>query len=323
MRIGIDLMGSDTSPKELFPAIINIAKELNNSWVLVVLGKETILEELKVLFCTDLTKEVLGHLDFIYTEDVITMEDSPLTAVRRKKDSSMAVGIRHLAEGLLDALVSAGNTGALIANATMILPRLEGVERLALLAALPTRSGNVAVLDVGAHVSCSPQHMVQYARLGAAYQRCQGIDKPSIGLLNIGAEAKKGTEDIQQAYCSLNDFCDSRKEIFLGNVEGKEVFSGKVDVLVTDGFSGNIFLKATEGTAAFVFDYLRELSVDGLQKVSRSLDYSAFPGALLCGIDGVVVKCHGYSDKRAISNAIRGTIKLLQDDLLGQMKQQL
>ncbi len=240
------------------------------------------------------------------------MAETPLLALRRKKQASLCVGLRLLKEGKLDAFVSAGNTGALVSAAKMILGTFQGISRPALLALMPTKKRPVAVLDVGANLRAKAPQIVQFARLGAAYQKARGIETPRIGILNIGSEASKGTAEIRLAYKAL-----AKYPFFAGNIEGKSVFDGEVDVLVTDGFTGNVFLKTAEGIASLVLDRLHahiperalkelQLHLDDLQ---RHLHYAEHPGALLCGVKGTVVKCHGYSTPEAFANGIRGAIE--------------
>ncbi len=185
------------------------------------------------------------------------MDDDPLIAVRRKKDSSLCQGLQYLKEKKIDAFVSAGNTGALLFAAKTTLKTLKGIDRPALLALLPTKKKEVAVLDVGANLSLKPDHIVQFAQMGIAYQKSRGIENPIVGLLNIGIEAKKGTPQLQEAYLKL-DAMNRDQPFFAGNIEGKDVFHGNIDVLVTDGFTGNVFLKTAEGIAAFILEQLEQ-----------------------------------------------------------------
>lgn len=339
MRIGIDLMGSDSSPAVLFNAVLQAAEQLDASSSLLVIATKSVVDELSRTLHPVMTSSTTGRIVFYIVSDYITMNEEPLAAVRRKKASSMVVGLRLLKKRQLDAFVTTGNTGALITSATLSLPMLPGINRPALLALLPTRNGSVAVVDVGGNVSCKAHHLVQFAHLGAAYQRCNlGIDAPKVGLLNIGVESKKGTSELRQAYQSLQEFSqdfvarglDPRMH-FLGNVEGREVFQGKVDVLVTDGFTGNVLLKTTEGISSFIFETLfencpensPEIFQQSLHDIKSYFNHEEYIGAILCGIDGVVVKCHGNASTKAIFNSIMGAINLVKKQLLMQIKQQL
>lgn len=293
LRIGIDLMGSDSSPSVLYEAV----QELKNDTC-----------ELVVFATPDITREGVS------VTEVISMEDDPLAAIRLKKDSSLAVGLRYLKEKKIDAFISCGNTGALVAGSTLLLPLLPGVERPALLAVFPTQKKSLVVIDVGGNLSNKADLLVQFAHMGAAYQRCsEGIENPIIGLLNIGSESKKGTPEVREAY----EILQKQKIQFAGNIEAREIFQGKIDVLVTDGFTGNVLLKTCEGLASFIFESHPN---EALQK---TFSYDEYPGAIVCGVDGLVIKCHGQATKKALKNSILGAINLLKRNLITQLKSSL
>jgi phosphate acyltransferase len=344
LHIGIDLMGGDKPPDVLFEAIIQAAEQLDDSHSLLVIATKSVVNllsrlELPALSAKQLSVRQRARIEFHVVADAISMGDEPLGAVRRKKGSSLVVGIRLLKKRRIDAFVSCGNTGALVASSTLSLPMLPGVSRPALLAVLPTEKGSVAVIDVGGNVSCKAHHLVQFARLGAAYQRSiQGIECPLVGLLNIGVESKKGTTEVRQAYEILKTQCQelAAKGItprlhFLGNVEGREVFQGAVDVLVTDGFTGNVLLKTTEGVASFIFnslqetlkDHSSEIVMNTLSDLQKHFNYAEYPGAIVCGVDGIVVKCHGNSSAKALLSSIRGAITLVKKRVITLIKEQL
>ncbi|MDP1835361.1 MAG: phosphate acyltransferase PlsX [Chlamydiales bacterium] len=330
-RIGVDLMGSEKAPELFFDAVAATTRELDEQETLVVYGTPEVLAELQARSHKLNLKGDRLHLE--PCEEVIEMDDSPLTAIRHKKNSTMMTGMRQLRDAEVDAFVSAGNTGALIASGTIMLPMLPGVERPALLAMLPTRRGFVAVVDVGGNVSCKPQHLVQFAKMGAAYLRSYGLKHtPSVGLLNIGEESKKGTPEARQAYEMLEEACHADSGMtFAGNIEGREVFQGKVDVLVTDGFTGNIFLKTSEGVSFFILGYLQDAFNENpdprLEQVIRTLhgivDYDEYPGAIVSGVDRILIKCHGSSSSRAMSKALLGARNLLRGEWLTALRQQL
>lgn len=301
-RIGVDLMGGDGSPVELFQAVVQAVDRLPAAFHCVAIT----------------TPEVAPHLHIVprvtlqIADGYIGMEDSPLYAVRTKKGASLVVGLQALRDKNLDALVSLGNTGALIASASLYLSRLRGINRLALLAVLPTTKGVVAVLDVGGNVAGKAHQLVQFASMGASYLRSiLGVEKPKVGLLNIGTESKKGTHEHQRAFQMLQQGTEEFE--FVGNVEGREVFAGKVDVLVTDGFTGNVFLKTSEGVSAFILDFLRDASASPqlLHALHSQVDYDRYPGAVVCGVDAVLIKCHGYSSAKALLSGILGAAHLL------------
>lgn len=292
LKIGIDLMGNDNAPQILLDALRELV--LPKGVQLIAIGTPELEKSAK-------------PFSFIAASEVIGMDEHPLIALRKKRNASMSVGMRQLKEGKLDALVSAGNTGALVSSAKMILSTLPGILRPALLALMPTKKNPVAVLDVGANVEVKAKHLVQFALIGAAFQKTRGIEKPTVGLLNIGSEALKGTSELRLAYHELQRKTSFR---FAGNIEGKNVFDGDVDVLVTDGFTGNVFLKTAEGIASLILDRI-EAPPSEAQRF-QSLRYAEYPGALLAGVRGVVIKCHGYSTPRGFTNGVLGAIQLAQ-----------
>jgi glycerol-3-phosphate acyltransferase PlsX len=241
------------------------------------------------------------------------------------------MGMRQLKKGLLDAFISAGNTGALIASATLHMPRIPTIKRPALLTTLPSHKGEVAVIDVGSHISCKAHHLVSFAQMGAAYQRCyKKIAVPTVGLLNIGVESKKGTSELRLAYQLLQEGMSASPTPnmqFVGNVEGREVFQGKVDVLVTDGFTGNILLKTSEGVSSFILEHLREAlrnqpeTREGLLKDFRyHFDYEEYAGAVICGVERLIIKLHGQTSAKGLLNAIRGAVDLIKTGFIQQIK---
>ncbi len=339
LRIGIDLMGSDTSPSILFEAVLQVAEQLDPTSSLIVLATQDVVDELTRHIHPIVKSAKTGRIIFHVAQEVITSGDDPLTAVRRKKNSSLVLGIRMLKKRQIDAFVSAGNTGALLTSASLSLPMLKGISRPGLLAVLPTQTGTVAIVDVGGNVSCKAHHLVQFAHMGAAYQCCTlGIELPKVGLLNIGVESKKGTLEVRQAYQMLQAYLQETaahgltpKMHFLGNIEGREVFQGKADVIVTDGFTGNVLLKTAEGVSSFIFGYLKEIYKQApserfirvMNDLQMQFNYAEYPGAILCGVDGIVVKCHGHSSARAMFNGIRGAVHLVKKQFVSGLKEQL
>lgn len=313
LTIGIDLMGSDNAPQVLLEALHKA------SWPSSV--------DLLLIGTPEFEKSA-SPFRYHTAPEFISMEENPLTALRRKKNASMCVGMRLLKQGKIDALVSAGNTGSLVSSAKMILSTLPGIHRPCLLALMPTKKNPVAVLDVGANVQAKATHLVQYALIGAAYQKTRGISNPTIGILNIGSEALKGTSELRLAYQALKK---NPSIHFAGNIEGKSVFDGDVDVLVTDGFTGNIFLKTAEGIASLILDRLHaHIPPDTLKKLQpqltdlqRHLHYAEYPGAILAGVKGIVIKCHGYSTPKAFINGIHGAIALANEKFIAILKNKL
>ncbi|MCB1080764.1 MAG: phosphate acyltransferase, partial [Chlamydiia bacterium] len=234
------------------------------------------------------------------------------------------LGMRLLKEKKIDALVSTGNTGALIASAKMHLPMLKGISRAALITLLPTKKRPIAVIDVGANIHCTPEHLVQFAQMGVAYQKSRGIQNPTVGLLNIGTEEKKGRAELRETYQLLQ-----KTPSFVGNVEGKEVFSGAINVLVTDGFTGNVFLKTAEGISSFILDTMHQnqsilpFSKPLLKRLEKELYSAEYPGAILCGMDGIIMKCHGDASPEALKQGVIGALSLIQGSFLDKIKLQL
>jgi glycerol-3-phosphate acyltransferase PlsX len=302
LKIGVDLMGNDNVPSLLLDALKEFS--LPADVEILAIG----------------TPEFAKNAPFPYlsADQAIGLEEHPLLALRRKRNASMTIGLRLLKEGKIDALVSAGNTGALVSSAKMILSTLKGILRPALLTLMPTKKNPVAVLDVGANVQVKARHLVQFALIGAAYQKTRGIENPTVGLLNIGSEPLKGTSELRLAYQILRDLPHPPFH-FAGNIEGTSVFDGNVDVLITDGFTGNIFLKTAEGIASLILDKIQTHIPPSQIQPFQSLHYSEYPGALLAGVRGLVIKCHSYSSPPAFLNALHGAITLAKSSFVQKL----
>ncbi len=336
MRIGIDLMGGDNSPELLFEAVLLSAEQHPPTHTFVLLATQQIIDTLHVQLISSLANKNTARIEFHFVDSVIAMDEEPLSAVRVKKTASVNMGMRMLKKHHLDAFISSGNTGALIAAATLLLPMLPGISRAALLAILPTKKKPLAIIDIGGNLYCKAQNLIQFAQMAAAYQRCrEGIRCPKIGLLNIGVESKKGTKEVRQAYRLLQELGERKEEQeghameFVGNFEAREIFEGHIDVLVTDGFTGNILLKTTEGAASFMGDQFKSLAKEPSTKVStksaiekllKKFDYSEYPGAIVCGVEGIVIKCHGNATSRALYHSIEGAISLVERGLIKKIK---
>lgn len=309
-------MGSDHAPQFLIDAVLQLSEEISHSFVIIGSPKLSYLVS-------------SPKVEFIPAEQEITMEDHPLHSIRKKKRASICIGTKLLKDKAIEAFVSAGNTGALLSSAKLYVSNIKGIKRPALLARMPTKRKPVTVLDVGANVYCKAEHLIQFAQLGAAYQKSWGEPYPRIGLLNIGTEAIKGTNELKKAYKELEK--KSNGFHFLGNIEGKEVFEGNVDILITDGFTGNIFLKTAEGIANLVFDRLKEnistkefKSLEShLKDFEKHLHYAEYPGALLCGVNGIIIKCHSYSTPQAFQNGILEAIRMLEYGLLEKIIEEM
>ncbi len=326
MRIGIDLMGSDNSPSQLFEGVLQAALHHAGPFSFVAFGTKQVIEPLNLIV---IQSSLQTRIEFHIAEEVITMDEDPLAAVRRKKDSSLMIGMRLLKTGYLNALVCAGNTGAVIAATKVALTMLPGIRRPALLALLPTRNKTVAIIDAGGDVKNTLESILQYTCMGIAYKRsCCGIETPSVGLLNNGTESYKGTLPLRQAYAKLEALSQAgkpQKFHFAGNIEARELFDGNIDLLVTDGFTGNVLLKTAEGTAAFILDCFAKSSQSpaSIAALQKSFHYTEYPGALVCGIDKIVVKCHGNASKQSIFSAILSAITFAEKNLTKMMRYEL
>jgi glycerol-3-phosphate acyltransferase PlsX len=329
-------MGGDNPPELLFEAVIEASQNHSPSMTFVVFATKPVVEDLHFQHYRMMSNHLTARIEFHAVEDMIATTDDPLIALRTKKNASVLVAMRLLKNKQLDALVSVGNTGALIAASSLILSAMPGIKRPALLATLPSSSGKVVVIDIGGNLYCKAQKLVQFAQMGITYQRCRGkVSKPRVGLLNVGVESKKGTNELRQAYNLLetldNDQKSKKKKAFsfIGNVEARELLEGGVDVVVTDGFTGNIFLKATEGAVAIILQRIKtglksSAKHPGIfEKISSTFDYNEYPGAIVCGVDGVVVKCHGNATPRMLYHSIIEVIALVDTKLIDQLKKQL
>lgn len=325
MRILVDAMGGDLAPKAAALGAIRAAQELGTEVVLVGRG-EAILQCLKENGVETLPKGV----EIANAEDVVDMHDDPAAVVRKRKDSSMVVGLRMLAEGGGDAFISAGSTGALLTAATLVVKRIKGIRRAAMGPVIPTKAGGGAVLiDCGANAECTPEFLLQFAFMGSYYaQKALKLERPRVGLLNIGTEDSKGGALQKEAYALLKKAGDAGYLNFIGNVEARDVPLGGADVVVADGFSGNILLKGIEGTALFMASMMKDmfkknvltklaalLCMDGVKAFKKKMDYRETGGTALIGLSKPVIKAHGSSDALAIRNAIRQAIGAVEADV--------
>ena len=325
MRILIDAMGGDLAPRSNALGAIRAAQELGVEVILVGRG-EAILQCLKENGIDTLPKGV----EIANAEDVVDMHDDPAAVVRKRKDSSMVVGLRMLAEGGGDAFVSAGSTGALLTAATLVVKRIKGIRRAAMGPVIPTKTGGGAVLiDCGANAECTPEFLLQFAFMGSYYaQKTLKLDRPRVALLNIGTEDSKGGALQKEAYALLQKASEAGYLNFTGNIEARDVPLGGADVVVADGFSGNILLKGIEGTALFMASMMKDmfkknvltklaalLCMDGVKAFKKKMDYRETGGTALIGLSKPVIKAHGSSDALAIRNAIRQAIGAVEADV--------
>ncbi len=321
-------MGGDHAPVCNVQGALGAVKAYGVDVVLVGNG-EALLQCLK-----DLGEETLPKgLEIAHADQVVTMEDNPALAFKEKKDSSLTVGLNLLRDGDGDAFVSAGSTGALLAAATLIPKRIRGIRRAALAPVVPTGKGGAVLVDCGANAECTPEYLLQFAYMGSFYaEHVLKRPEPKVGLLNIGAEPSKGTELQKATYVLLEEAGKAGRVNFVGNVEAREAVEGAVDVIVADGYSGNIFLKTMEGAGLFLgrqmkgmfkknlFTKLAALLVkDGIRDFKKLLDSSEVGGTALMGISKPVIKAHGSSNGYAIQNAIRQGIELCRSGLIDEI----
>jgi phosphate acyltransferase len=329
-RIALDAMGGDLGPQATVAGALLALAELDPAHTIQLVGNTTVVEaQLRALLDGELSTHAgqRDRLTIVEAPDVIEMTDKPSAAVRGKPNSSMAIGLRLQAAGDSDAFVSAGNTGAQMA-ASMVLLRLHaGLKRPAIVTLFPSAKRPVAVLDSGANVDCSAEELVQFARLGSTYAHCVlARDNPAVGLLNIGEEAEKGNLVTKEAYQLLQ----ASDLNFIGNVEGRDLPAGgsersAVDVVVCDGFVGNVVLKFYEAIAPFMIGTLRKagVSADQLEKGLKHLDYSEYGGAPLLGVNGVSIISHGKSSPRAIKNALKVAAQAVTSGMNEEIGQRL
>jgi len=324
MRILVDAMGGDRAPEEVVKGADKASKEFGLDVILI--GNEDKIRPYM--------KSIGSSLEVIHAEEVITNDEQPVTAIRRKKESSIVKGMQLLKEGKVQAMVSAGSTGALMAGGLFVVGRIKGIDRPAIATVFPASKGPILLLDIGANSEVKPKNLVQFALMGSIYaEEILEIPNPSVGLMNIGVEEEKGTSVIKAAYSDLKQIENVN---FVGNVEARDIFEGNVNVVVCDGFTGNIFLKTVEGFGAYIFKRLKEEVKSGitykigammlkpaLNNIRGSLDSSEYGGAMLLGIDGVLVKCHGSSDSKAISNGIKAAYKFAQANIREKLKENI
>lgn len=321
MKILIDAMGGDNAPLEIIKGAEMAANEFDAQIMLV--GKKTVIEQLAKENNIDLSK-----IEIYNANDEVRMDDSPLS-VKSKTDSSMRVGLKLLSDGAVDAFVSAGNTGALHTGASLFVHRIKGIQRSAIATVIPLEKPFL-LIDAGANATVTPDQLVQFAKMGSIYMKnIFNIESPKVGLLNIGTEETKGTPVYAETFKKLREQSDIN---FVGNIEGKEVPFGKCDVLVADGFTGNILLKLIEGMGSFMMKKLKTLFkknvftklgallyVDQLKKLKKDFDASEYGGAPLIGIAKPVIKAHGSSDAKAIKSAVRQAISYAQTGLIDEI----
>ncbi|WP_425448955.1 phosphate acyltransferase PlsX [Dethiothermospora halolimnae] len=326
MNIVVDAMGGDNAPRATVRGCVDAAKEYGVNIILV--GKKDVIEK-------ELDKYNYqgNNIEIIGADDVITNEDKPVKAIRRKKDSSMVVGLNLVKENRADAFISAGNSGALLAGGTFIVGRIKGISRAALTTVYPTEKGISLMLDIGANTDCKPSYLQQFAIMGSIYsQKVLGVSNPKVGLINNGVEPGKGNDLTKKSYEVLKETNIN----FYGNLEARDIPKGYVDVMVCDGFVGNMILKLTEGLAKSIFSTLKEefmrtiltklgaiILKPGLKNFKDKLDYTEYGGAPLLGLKGGVIKAHGSSNGKAIKNAVRQAKTFVENNVIEKIEQDI
>ena len=323
--IALDAMGGDHAPDAIVEGALRALRKYSDVRILLA-GPEARLREL-----TAGASDVADRLGYLNATEVIEMDESPMMAVRKKKDSSLVVAMNAVREGQAGAVVSAGSTGAILAGGMFKVGRIPGIERPALAPVLPGLKKNFMLIDAGANVDCQPKYLLQFGLMGSVYmQQMMDVPTPKVGLVNIGAEAEKGNKLTHETYELMQA---QTAYSFAGNCEARDIFTEDFDVVVADGFDGNIILKHTEGLAKALFAMIKEemmgstrtklgaaLAKPAFRKVKRRMDYNAVGGAPLLGVNGAVVKAHGSSGGEAIENAVRQARRMLEGDVVGRIR---
>lgn len=335
MKILLDAMGGDNAPEATIKGAVRAVKEIESEIILI--GKEDVIKDkIKEIYNVKELSEISPKLKIKNTSEVIEMEDIPTQAIKNKKDSSMVVGFNMLKNGEGDAFVSAGNSGALLTGATLLVGRIKGIDRPALAPVIPSYKKGLMLIDAGANTNCKPINLLQFAQMADIYlKNAHNIKNPAIGLLNIGTEENKGNDLMKESYKLLKENSSKIGMNFVGNVEGREAFSGKIDAIVTDGFTGNVFLKTVEGFGKLVkrglsdslkkniFSTIASIPVlPGIKRFANTLDYKKHGGALFLGVKQPVVKAHGSSDDYLFYTTIKQAETFAKNGVVDIMKEE-
>ena len=335
MIILVDAMGGDNAPDAVIKGAVKAVQEVESE-IMLIGDKEVINSRVKELFGKEKIEDLSPKFSIYHTTEIITMEDKPTEAIKHKKDSSMVVGFNLLKEGKGDVFISAGNSGALLTGATLLVGRIKGIDRPAMAPMLPAYKKRLMLIDAGANTNCKPINLVQFAQMATIYlKNTFGIEKPAIGLLNIGTEPTKGNELIRESYEILTKESEKLGINFVGNVEGRDAFSGKIDAIVCDGFTGNVFLKTVEGLGKLVKRTLTESlkknllstiaalpALPGIKRFSKTMDYKEYGGALFLGVKKPVVKAHGSSDEKLFHYTIKQAEEFAKNKAVDMMIEQ-
>ena len=335
MKILLDAMGGDNAPEACIRGAVKAVKEIRSEIILI--GNEEIIKnKIKEIYGKENISEISERLSIKKATETIEMEDVPTQAIKHKKDSSMVVGLNMLKEEKGDVFISAGNSGALLTGATLLVGRINGVDRPAIAPMLPSYKKGLMLIDAGANTNCKPINLLQFAQFANIYlKNIYKIEKPVIGLLNIGTEETKGNDLMKESYKLLKEKSKEYGINFIGNVEGREAFSGEIDAVVTDGFTGNIFLKTVEGFGKLVKRSLTESlkknilstigaipALPGIKRFSKTMDYKEYGGALFLGVKKPVVKAHGSSDEYLFYFTIKQAEKFAESKAVEILKEE-
>ena len=331
MVILLDAMGGDNAPDATIKGAVKAIDQIKSK--LILIGNENVIKsKIKEFYNKDIS-EISDRLEIKNTTETIEMEDIPTQAIKHKKDSSMVVGFNMLKSGEGDVFISAGNSGALLTGATLLVGRIKGVDRPALAGILPAYKSRLVLMDCGSNTNCKPINLLQFAQMSSIYLKTTlGVENPKVGLLNIGTEETKGNELTKESYKLLKEKSEELGINFIGNVEGRDAFTGNVDIVVTDGFTGNIFLKAIEGLGKFVKRSLTESlkrnllskiaaipSLPAIKRFSKTLDYKEYGGALFLGVNKPVVKAHGSSDEKLFEFTIKQAEQFVENKAVDKL----
>ncbi len=331
MKIILDAMGGDNAPDANIKGAVNAINKIKAEVVLV--GKEDVIREKIKEFYGKEMEDISDRLKIQNSTETIEMEDQPTMAIKHKKDSSMVVGFNMLKKDEGDVFISAGNSGALLAGATLLVGRIKGIDRPALAGILPAYKSQLLLMDCGSNTNCKPINLLQFSQMATIYLRNTfGIEKPAIGLLNIGTEETKGNELVKESYNLIKENAEKLDINFVGNVEGRDAFSGKIDAIIADGFTGNVFLKTTEGLGKLVKKTLKESllknilskiaaipALPAINRFSKTMDYKRYGGALFLGVKKPVVKAHGSSDEKLFEYTIIQAEKFVENKAVDKM----
>lgn len=327
-KVVLDAMGGDHSPGEMVLGAVNAVKEKDNLFVYIVGPSDRIQAEL------DKYEYPKDQIEIVHASDGITCHDAPVQAIRGKKDSSMVVGLRMVREGKADGFVSAGNSGAVLVGGQVLVGKMKGIERAPLAPIVPTLKGVSLLVDCGANVDAKPSNLVQFAQMGSIYmEHALKIERPTVGILNIGAEEEKGNALVKETYPLLKE-CKGIN--FIGSVEARDFIYGAADVVVTEAFAGNVMLKTIEGVASGLFKLIKNsitatpVSTIGaalvkpqLKNVAKIFDATEYGGAPLLGLNGLVVKIHGNASHKEVKNALFQVEMFRSQDVNGKIREQL